>query len=169
LKVILWQECNLENLIWKEIFQNFFGGILQSAENNHPTLEKKLHGKVGKVYQSSVPSQEHDLIGYYQESPVVEGKHLSITKGNFQKMMRNLKGQSCDDKEQQLIMQQIVAKVETCLKDCKQYVEHLILEVIKYTKKLTKEKPKSLQKSMHLYAKKELTQKLAIIQHEWDK
>jgi hypothetical protein len=159
----------VENLKMKKDFSELFNCILQKAENDHPALEKEVHEKVEKVYQNSLPGQEHDLTGIYQDNQVVEEKSLSIVKG-FQKVMRTFTGQSHDiHEEEQLIMQQIATKVESCLKDSKQYAEHLILEVIQYTTKLVEGKRKSLQKNMHLYAKGKLTPKLEAIQHEWDK
>jgi hypothetical protein len=153
----------------KSEFSELFGGILQRAEKNHPALEKEICGKVEKVYQNSLPGQEHDLTGVSHDNQVVEGKHLFTPKG-VQKIFKNITGQSHDiDEEEQLIMQQITTKVESCLKDSKQYAEHLILEVIQHTMKLTEGKRKRLQKNMHLYAKGKLTPKLEAIQHEWDK
>ncbi|CAK9878987.1 unnamed protein product [Sphagnum jensenii] len=158
-----------QNLKMKKDFSELFDCILQKAENDHPALEKEVHGKVEKVYQNSLPGQEHDLTGIYQDNQVVEEKSLSIVQG-VQKVIRTFKWQSHDiHEEEQRIMQQIVTKVESCLKDSKQYAEHLILEVIQYTTKLVEGKKKSLQKNMHLYAKGKLTPKLEAIQHEWDK
>jgi hypothetical protein len=153
----------------KRDFSELFDCTLKKAENDHPALEKEIHGKVEKAYQNSLPGQEHDLTGVYQDNQLVEGKDLFIAKG-VQKIIRNITGQSHDiHEEEQLIMQQIVTKVESCLKDSKQYAEHLILEVIQYTTKLVERKRKILQKNMHLYAKGKLTPKLEAIQHEWDK
>jgi hypothetical protein len=150
-------------------FSELFDGILQRAEINHPALEKEIHGKVEKVYQNSLPGQEHDLTGVYQTNQVVEEKAHPIVKG-VQTLFRNITGQLHDiNEEEQLIMQQITTKVESCLKDSKQYAEHSILEVIQHTMKLTEGRSKSLQKNMHLYAKGKLTPKLEAIQHEWDK
>jgi hypothetical protein len=84
-------------------------------------LEKEVHGKVEKVYQNSLPSQEHDLTGVYKDNQVVEEKHLFHVK-EFKKIIRNITRQSHDiHEEEQLIMQQIATKVESCLKDSKQY------------------------------------------------
>jgi len=159
----------VQNFEMERDFSELFYCILQKAENDHPALEKEVHGKVEKVYQNSLPGQEHDLIGIYQANQVVEEKSLSIVK-EVQKVIRTFKGQSHDiHEEEQLIMQQIATKVENCLKDSKQYAEYLILEVIQCTTKLVEGKRKRLQKNMHLYAKGQLTPKLEAIQHEWDK
>jgi hypothetical protein len=156
-----------QNFKMKRDFSELFDCILQKAENDHPALEKEVHGKVEKVYQNSLPRQEHDLTGVYEDNQVLEEEHLSFVNG-VQNI--NFPWQShVVHEEEQLIMQQITTKVESCLKDSKQYAKHLILEVIQYTTKLVEGKRKSLQKNMHLYAKGKLTPKLEAVQHEWDK
>ncbi|KAH9560980.1 hypothetical protein CY35_06G138000 [Sphagnum magellanicum] len=98
----------------KRDFSELFDGILRRAENSHPALGKEICGKVEKVYQNSLPGQEHDLTGVYHDNQVVEGKHLFTPKG-VQKFFQNITGQSHDiDEEEQLIMQQITTKVESC-------------------------------------------------------
>ncbi len=134
---------------------NIFKRILREAEEKYPSEEPTIPERVLKQYQ------KHKVVGSKHTFTESEA-NSSMTKAIVQSMWKMIT-------DEQHIYNVLTTKVESCLEGTKQYADHLVLEVIQLTERLTEGEGKGVKLSCHNHAKEVLTQRLQAIQLEWDK
>jgi hypothetical protein len=141
----------------KDHFENnIFKRILREAEEKYPSEEPTIPQRVLAQYR------KHQVVGHRHTFNESEASSV-VTKWTTL-----IHGQKLNITEEH-IYNELIAKVESCLEDTKQYADHLVLEVIQFTEMLTEGKGKSVQQTFHNLAKDVLTWRLQAIQLEWDK
>jgi hypothetical protein len=144
---------------------NIFKRILLEAEEKCPSEEPTIPERVLVQYQ------KHLVVGrrnFFTESEF----NSSMTKyctTFVQSMLKRIPGQKPIITEEEHIYNELITKVESCLEGTKQYADHLVLEVIQLTETLTEREGKIVKHNCHNLAKDVLTQRLKVIQHEWNK
>jgi hypothetical protein len=144
---------------------NIFKRILREAEEEYPPEEHTIPDRVLKQYQ------KHQVVGSKHTFTESEA-NSSMTKNCttlVKSMWKMIPGQKPIITEEEHIHNVLKTKVESCLEGTKQYADHLVLEVIQLTERLTEGKGKNFKQTCHNLAKDVLTQRLQAIQREWDK
>ncbi|CAM6024658.1 unnamed protein product [Sphagnum balticum] len=142
----------------KDHFENnIFKRILREAEEKYPSEEPTIPQRVLAQYR------KHQVVGHRHTFNESEASSV-VTKWTTL-----IHGQKLNITEENHIYNELIAKVESCLEDTKQYADHLVLVVIQFTEMLTEGKGKSVQQTFHNLAKDVLTWRLRAIQLEWDK
>ncbi|KAJ7295156.1 hypothetical protein O6H91_Y210000 [Diphasiastrum complanatum] len=131
-------------------FEEVFERILQEAALKNPPLPEKVRAYVYNLYVASpVVGQKYKFTRHKRASRWNENALTVLGRG--------------PDK-QQLLM----SKVENYLQGTKQYADHIVDEVIRYTEESVADESKKRQQSIHEIVKEELTHKLEAIQEKWD-
>jgi hypothetical protein len=146
-------------------FENYiFKRILREAEEKYPSEEPTIPKRVLEQYQNhQVVGSRHTFTESEANSSMA--KHFTTL---FKSKRNMIPGEKPTITEEESIYNALITKVESCLEGTKQYADHLVLEVIEFTERLTEGKGKSIKFNFHNLAKDVLTQRLQAIQLEWD-
>ncbi len=118
----------------KERFEELFTKNLHNAESLYPPLEPQVPQKILDMYCQHIVGRQHNFNLIKNDDEMIEGNDINQKPSFYDQYVGPLwsRGRKLDiDKE-------LTSKVESYLRDAKQYADHLVSKVINTTERLFK-------------------------------